>query len=240
MSLFSCGMLQSWFFEHSTIFSCCSCKSSHHIPLVICNFRTYYMVLSVKGFHLVLLRLFFCKYRRPNLKPSCIRPPLQLLPPLVWDPSTTLCLPTNLLLQASSFTPLTSSHPHRKPPPSLWPLLLHRQTRRCLRPLVLSWPTCFLAPWWTLGPWTSQLTRTCRRPSRSVTENCQKWIFFLTSDFCQKFCPQFNIFLGHSHWAIRITPKHNWRTKSALLDHCERSVQTFLALPAAYSTHKTI
>lgn len=112
---------------------------------------------------------FCAEDRRPSLKPSFIRPPLLLLLPLVWCPSTTLCLPTPRPLQASSFTPLMWFHRHLKPHPSSWPLLSLPLMRRCQQPLALSWPTCSPALWWILALWTLQHTRTCRKPSRLVT-----------------------------------------------------------------------
>lgn len=119
-------------------------------------------------FHLFSCLCVYAVHRRPSLRPSFTRPLLQLLPPLVLDPSTTLCLQTLLLLRDSSFTPLMSSHPHPKPHPSSWPLLSHLLTRQCLLPSVLNWLTFSLAPWWTLGLSTLLCTKTRRKPSRLV------------------------------------------------------------------------
>lgn len=132
--------------------------------------RCFNCILVFFIFWLVTSHMFVCaENRRPSLRPSCIRPPLQLQPPLVWGPSTTLCLQTPPLLRASSFTLLMSSHRHPKPHPSLWPLLLRHPTRQCLQPLVLSWLTCFLAPWWMLGLSTWLHTRTHKKANRLVT-----------------------------------------------------------------------
>ena len=142
-------------------------------------FMTTLMWYQLSVFSMYFWYLFVCaENRRPSLKPSCIRPPLQLLLPLVWDPSTTLCLQTPHLLQASSFTPLMLSPPRLKPRPYLWPPPLHHLTRLCRQPLALSWHICSLALWWTLGLWTWLHTRAHRKPSRLV--KCSLMLGYLT------------------------------------------------------------